>query len=618
MALAISGAIWWLLVRRSNEIQTDFLSSLKFVQLANWKNEARENIESAISRDGKLIAVSAMGNGISDLWIKQTIGGDPNPIQITKGEWNNSNPIFSPDGSQIAFQSNRGRQFGIWRMPTFGGTPTLLKRVDREDSTLIRWSRDGHSIYYLYHYGLSLDTDLLALDTTSGDTKLVAHFDQRIMYLSVSPDEDHFAYVTKKDGLYGVWVMPVSGGTPTRITNDPARDMNLVWLPDGKRIVYSSDRNGTLQICIAYLDGRKPLQITFGETNLFVQDVSGDGAKILYKNLKEESDIWTAKADAGGELELVSDATVKLWPDVSPDGKAIAYQSIRELGEPDNLKKCRILMRPTATEGQPNLLASDGIEPQWSPDGERVAFLRHSEGTNLSSLWTVRASGGDERQLTTDGLSTGYVIDPYNRVQPKDYCWSLNSKMIVYCTASEPSVRVVAVDGSGEAHTLAPTNPDLIFYGPLFSPDARRIAYLSRTRETPNDGVDIWSVWVGDMQMGKSEVAFQKKSRFRLRLLGWSGDNLVVGTPDAGASGDPRGITFLQVSASGGASLDIGHMASAYLYNSFLSPDGRFIAVPLRDDGKDNVWLIPVSGGKGRRITSNTDPKLFLRHGVVA
>ena len=610
IAAAIAGAIWWLLVRKSNESQTEFLSSLKVVQLANWKNEVRENIESALSRDGKLIAVSAMGGGVSDLWIKQTIGGDPNPIQITKGEWNNSNPIFSPDGSQIAFQSNRGRQFGIWRMPTFGGTPTLLKQVDREDYTLIRWSSDGHTIYYLYHYGSSLDTDLLALNTTSGDATLVAHFDQRIVYLSVSPGEDRIAYVSKKDGQYDLWLMPVSGGAPARITNDPARDTNLVWLPDGKRIVYSSDRNGTYQICVAYLDGRNPLQITFGETNVLVQDVSADGTKILYKTLKEESDIWTAKADAGGESELASDTNVKLWPDVSPDSKAIVYQSIRELGDPVNLKKCRIVVRPIATEGQQNLLASDAIEPLWSPDGERIAFLRRSEDGNYWSLWTVRASGGDERQLTTDGLSTGYVIDPYNRVQPKDYCWSLDSKRIVYCTVSEPGVRMVAVDGLGEAQTLAPTNSDLILYGPRFSPDTRRIAYLSRTKEPRADGKHIWSVCVANTQTGKSEVTFQKNSR--LRLLGWSGDNLVVGTPDTDASVDPIGITFVQVSASGGAGIDLAHMTSAYLHNSFLSPDGRVIAVPLREDGKDNVWLIPVSGGKGRRITSNTDSKSFF------
>jgi serine/threonine protein kinase len=612
MAVAIAGAIWWLLVGRSNETQADFLSSLKVVQLANWKNGVRENIEGSISRDGKLIVVSAMGGGVSDLWIKQTIGGDPNPIQITKGEWNNGNPIFSPDGSQIAFQSNRGKQPGIWRIPTFGGTPTPLKQIDQENFSLIRWSSDAHTIYYLYHYQLSLDTDLMALNTTSGDTKLVAHFDQRILYLSVSPREDQIAYIFKKDGQDDVWVMPISGGAPTRITNDPAHDMNVVWLPDGKRIAYSSDRDGIFQICIAYLDRRKPLQVTFGETNVFVQDVSADGAKILYKNLKEESDIWTAKADASGELELVSDANVKLWPDVSPDGKSIAYQSIRELGDPDNLNKCRIMVRPITIEGQQNQLASEGLQPLWSPDGERVAFLRRSEGMNSWTLWTVRASGGDERQLTTDGLSTGYVINPYNRVQPKDFCWSLDSKRIAYCTRSEPSVRVMAVGGSGETQTLAPSKPDLILYGPVFSPDARRIAYLSRIRDTPADGVDIWSVCVGDLQAGKSEIAFQKKSRFRLRLLGWSGDNLVVGTPDADASVDLGGVTFVQVSASGGGRFDIAHVASAYLYNSFLSPDGLFIAVPLREEGKDNVWLIPVSGGKRRRITSNTDSKLFF------
>ncbi|MEK6286319.1 MAG: protein kinase [Acidobacteriota bacterium] len=608
IAVAVAGVIWWLIARTPNETQTEFLSSLKFVQLANWKNEADEDVESVLSRDGKLIAFSTMGGGVPNLWIKQSIGGDPNPIQITKGEWNNNNPIFSPDGSQIAFKSNRGKQFGIWRMPAFGGTPTLLKQVDTEYK-LISWSDDGHTIYYLYTYGSAFDTDLLALNTTSGDTKLVAHFDQRIVYLSVSPGEDRIVYVANKDGQEDLWVMPVSGGAPARITNDPARDMNLAWLPDGKRIVYSSDRDGTFQICIAYLDGRKPLQITFGETSVFVQDVSADGTKILYKNLKEESDIWGVRLDTGSELELASDVNVKLWPDVSPDGKTIAYQSIRELGHV-KLDKCRILTRPIATEGPQNQLAAEGIKPLWSPDGEHVAFVRRSKGWNL---WTVRAAGGDERQLTTDGVNTGgQVSAPYNRVLPKDYSWTFDSKRIVYCTSYEQSsVCMVAVDGSGETHTLVPTNLDLIFYCPFLSPDATRIAYLSRTRVAPADGNQLWSIWVLDTKTERSEIIFQKNSF--LRLLGWSGDNLVAGTADLDVpSEEPRGITLFQVSATGGVKHEIAHPKSAYLYNSFLSPDGRVIAVPVREDAKDNVWLISVNGGKGRRVTSNTDPKLYF------
>ena len=613
MTVAIAGAIWWLIVGRSNETQADFLSSLKIVQLANWKNEVRENIESAISRDGKLIAVSAMGNGISDLWIKQTIGGDPNPIQITKGEWSNWNPIFSPDGSQIAFKSNRGRQFGIWRMPAFGGTPTLLKQINQDDFKLIRWSSDGHDIYYLFPSQSSLETDLLALNTTSGDAKVVAHFDQHIVSLSVSPGEDQIAYVAKKDGQYDVWVMPVSGGAPTQVTKDPAGDRNPVWLPDGKRIVYSSDRQDTYQMCVAYLDGRNPLQITFGETDVFVQDVSADGAKILYKTLKEESDIWAASPEGSSDLEVASDLNVKLWPDASPDGKAIAFQSIRELGgDGAKLDKCRILTRPITPGGQQTQLAAVGIQPLWSPNGERVAFLRRSKDRNWN-LWSVRASGGDEKQLTTDGINAGgYVTVPFNRVQSKDYSWSPDGKTIVYCTLyEEASVRTLSVDGSGEAHILVPTNPGLIFYSPVFSPDGNLIAYLSRTKEMPADGKHIWSVWVADTRSGKSEITFQKNSR--LRLLGWSGDNLVVGTPvDDEGSRDPREVTFVQVSTSGAGRHDISHVPSAYLYNSFLSPDGRYIAVPLREEGKDNIWLIPVRGAKGRRITSNTDAKLFF------
>ncbi|PJO85913.1 TolB family protein, partial [Salmonella enterica] len=78
-------------------------------------------------------------------------------------------------------------------------------------------------------------------------------------------------------------------------------------------------------IFLANVDGRKSVQITNSDLNSFALDVSPDGARILYGSSKEESDVWVVKVAGGAESALTSDLGSELWPDVSPDGKTVAY-----------------------------------------------------------------------------------------------------------------------------------------------------------------------------------------------------------------------------------------------------------------------------------------------------
>jgi eukaryotic-like serine/threonine-protein kinase len=609
LGIILVGAIWFLLLRPRRGSDSDLIASLRHVQLADWKSEAGEGDSAGtFSPDGKTIAFASSRAGHMKIWIKLTGGGEP--IQITKDDMLNLNPIWSPDGRELAFVSARANQFGIWHVAALGGAPASFKIFEPFEAPLQlkQWSKSGGTIYY------ESNRNLFALDVASGQTPQVTQFDPSSSSagdFSISPNEDWIAYVDLKDGQSDIWVMPTGGGMPVRVSNDPAEDRNPVWHPDGNRILYSSNRDGTFQICVAYLDGRKPLQLTFGERDCFVRDVSADGTRILYGASKEESDIWGVIIATGEEFEVTSEVGCEFWPDVSPDGQRIAFQAIREPSQGSKLNKCTILTKEMGTGGRQIQLAVDGTRSRWSPDGGRVAFLRTLG--NVENIWTVRASGGDEKQLTTRGVySSGNGLIPYNRRLGRNYAWSPDGSRVVYCSGIDDSnVFVISVDGSRETRISNNTNPDLYFACPLWSPNANLIAYLSETKRVSSGGKATRSVCLTQLATMKSEVIFESDSM--LRLLGWSqsGNELVV----AKAKKPFGEVSLIQIPTGGGNKRLIASIASlsdVYLDSLDLLPDARTVAFTSRRDGKDNIWLIRTIGGEARKLTASSDPRVYF------
>jgi Tol biopolymer transport system component len=243
-------------------------------------------------------------------------------------------------------------------MPAFGGSPTLLKPLESRSHELIAWSRAG-KIY------LELQRNVYALDVTSHELSQLTKFDPAKILdrsFSVSPDEHWIAYTDETDGQIDIFVMQTRGGPPVRVTNDKAEDSNLVWTPDSQRIIYSSNRKGIKQIFLAHADGRMPVQLTVNDSDSEVVDVSLDGAKILYTTAREDSDLWSVKLDQPRESQVTSDIGIELWPDVSPDGRTIAYQATHATTGA-KLLNCLLLAKSLTSEAAPTQLAPDGYAP---------------------------------------------------------------------------------------------------------------------------------------------------------------------------------------------------------------------------------------------------------------
>jgi len=385
---------------------------------------------------------------------------------------------------------------------------------------------------------------------------------------------------------------------------------NTVWHPDNQRIFYSAAVDGTFQIFVTDINGTPPKQITFAERDCLVVDISLDGTKILYGSAKEESDIWGVNLKETKESVIASDINSELWANVSPDGKSIAYQSIKNLSQGNNLFNGTILTKTLGSDEPPTELVANGFLPVWSPDGQQIAFMQVVGDKH--QIETIKATGGEQKHLSADGIvPINNTILPYNQIQTSYISWSPYSTKIAYISerSGQYNIWLVNADGSNDVHLTSNNDSNLNLYCPLWSLDGKRIAFTSKT----NRGKAVFSVWIIDTNTKNTEMVIQADSFFG--LIGWSqnGEDLILTSVNSsGSVGLQPEVSLLQVSIKTGEKRQIVTLKDAYLYNIRLSPDKKNIAFAAHREAKDDIWLMPAAGGEAKKLTANNDSRLYF------
>ena len=206
-----------------------------------------------------------------------------------------------------------------------------------------------------------------------------------------------------------------------------------------------------------------------------------------------------------------------------------------------------------------------------------------------------------------------YSMLPYNRAEVGGYSWSLDSTKIAYCSSKsgEGNIWVASADGSTDQKISNNTDSKSVYHRPLWSPDGARIVSILAPRASFIDENSTWKLWVSDAE--NSGIIYS--SRSHLRLIGWSpsaGTVMLTADETPERSVKPKDIKLLQIPITGGSEQFIATLKMAYPTNIKASPDGKHLAFVSRQDGKDNVWIIPATGGTAIKLTANTDPRMYL------
>lgn len=235
-----------------------------------------------LSPDGTTIAFeSDRDDGFTQIYVMGAYGSSP--TRLTWEPVNHRRPVWSPDGTRIAFHANLHGNDEIYAMQADGTGLTRLTDEPAPDRSA-EWSPDGTKL--LFWTTRDGNGEIYVADADGSNPTNVTENPAEDNHATWSPDGSRILFTSERDGNAEVYVMPADGSSVTRLTADPGIDQAGFFSPDGTRIAFVTDREGGREIYVMGADGSNPTNLTRHPANDFVmgwhpsnrqRDQDGDG-----------------------------------------------------------------------------------------------------------------------------------------------------------------------------------------------------------------------------------------------------------------------------------------------------------------------------------------------------
>lgn len=307
---------------------------------------------------------------LSRIWVVDTAGGTPRPF--TTGPQRDTTPRWSPDGTRLAFVSEREAhaKAQLYVMPVHGGEPTCLTQLPNGVSHPV-WSPDSTRLAFVARVGGWQEPEEAAARALSKPIRVITT-------LKYKYNGEGFTY----DRRPHLFVVSAEGGTPQQLTDGEYADADPAWSPDSTTLAFVSARHAD-------------------------------------RDYDHAADVWLVAATGGTPRCVTDTAGPVSHPAFAPDGQTLAFLGHRY--RTDAGRNVQVYTVPVGggtptclTAGLDRTCSPFGgiIPPQWSADGAWLTFAVEDQGD--VPLYRVRAAGGlpPERIVTGRRQVTGCSVAP--------------------------------------------------------------------------------------------------------------------------------------------------------------------------------------------------------------
>ena len=435
----------WALYRPSPDTQLERIEVVPLIGLRGFQATP------AFSPDGTLVAFR-QSDGAHNTGIFAAVVGGEKSLQLT-ADPGDCCPTWSPDGRQLAFIRYSEKEVSILTIPALGGMERRVYRGPASMRAGLSWSPKGDVLVFP-------ETD--PADPTRSVISLLSLSDSSTRALTsppagwldheaaISPDGTQVAFIrsTMAGVSNDVYVMPFAGGPPKRLTFDNRPIMGPpTWTPDSREIVFSSDRGVATGLWRVLATGCIPRPVAGPVGDAKWPSIPTKGNTLVYEQGESKFNVWRldlkdAKHHALPPLALVSEKGDKMRPELSPDGKKIAFESNRlgfwEIWTCDaEGNNCAPVTSLHGTAGRarwshdgrniafefhpreqseiyvaevpgglphlvPTIAGADNLSPSWSQDGKWLYFAS-KRGTEPFQVWKMLVQGGSPTRITKNG-----------------------------------------------------------------------------------------------------------------------------------------------------------------------------------------------------------------------
>ena len=454
------------------------------VRFTPFTSEPGNEVDPALSASGRLAYVARGEDGRAHLFTRTS--PDARAVQITQGADREYAPVWSPDETQIAFVQRRDGACAIRVASADGSRARDLVPCASPEELKMSWSPDAASLAITAGAAtFASPAHIEIVKIATGERRAVTapppgHIGDTSP--AFSPDGRQLAFVRNiSGGLGDVFITSVDGRDPTRVTSDNADVLGVDWEPDGRHLVFSSDRSGGISLWRAPVTGGTPVLLAGGGAKVKHPSIARRAGVIAYEDWHYEINLVETAADGVPTPTPVS-PTSDRWnfhPQISPDDTRLAFQSTRsgdyeiwiadrsgrdarQVTESRSYKSLprwsadsRRLVFASRVAGQTEIVvldvdagtartisveATNASAPSWSHDGRHVYFGSPRSGT--WQVWRVEVAGGPATQITTDG---GYAAQE-----------SIDGRWLYYTRLDRPGLLRRPV--SGGADEMVATN----------------------------------------------------------------------------------------------------------------------------------------------------------------
>ena len=496
----------------------------KVTQISQWNKPMNE---AKLSPDGHTVAFVSPLNGVAEVFLMLTSGGEP--LQLTNDEGDKFVEDFSADGKEVYYRRTLG-QDEILAVPTLGGRPRHVA-----SASFMVQSPDGSSIFYVK----SDSPAIYRADKTGLNEETVFNQENNgldFIPLLLFPGGDDLLVVSRQGNSTNFRFHRVN------LTSHKAFDLgevsgnafDVVWDEPGKTVLFSRTVDGLANIWKYSLQDRTLTQITFGAGADFSPMPDPGGRGIYFVNGKSTGLLTAYNVHSKQTTDIVSENATQ--PIISPDGKRVMFITLlaKERNELwisniDGTNKVRL-----ATGG--SLWTGD-----WSPDGSQLTFCETATDSSAKN-YIIAADGSGLRQLPPLGNGPmnsiwspdqKYLyVSGTEKVSSRPMVWKINvdgsnlEKFVDNCGAAtdiDPSGRyllaMIFEGGKTGIYEISTSDRKCTFlrpvtaFGGLFARDGKSFLYEAASR---NDVAIYRQLWRDGKLIGEPQVAVRIPFAFTL------------------------------------------------------------------------------------------------------
>ena len=534
-AAAVVLLVWWAAPDAENKNAPNDRGS--WVQLTRFGDSATAP---ALSRDGRMLTFIRGSNpfyGGGQIYLKEFPDGEAQPLTDDAGS--KMSPVFSPDGSQIAYTTIDDSTFR-WdtRIISTGGGPSPPRLL--ANASGLTWVDDRRFLFSQVKSGIHMALVTAADGAPTADDIYVPPHARGMVHRSALSPDGRWVLVAEMENQ--LWLpcrlLPFDGRNAGRPVGPPgAACMDAAWSPDGAWMYVSSNHGGNFHIWRQPFPEGEPMQLTAGPSDEHGIALTPDGGSLITSVGLTSSTLWITDARGGRQMSTESNPSL------------------------------------------PGLGASAAIPRgrYFSPDRRKLYYLiKQSVGATFldGQLWEADLDSGRTRAILP-----GFTVASYDV--------SADGKRVVFSASDEngrPRVWLAALDGATAPRPLSPANDD----SPLFGPSGE--VFFRRSENGANFLYRMHADGTGVQRLAGPVLAFHSVSPDGRWAVAYtpveSADVSVAVLAHPTAGGAPR-LVCNQCKVSWSAS-------GSHLYLSFPWDQGRTYV--LAADPANSLPDLPAAG----------------------